>query len=71
MATIRCAYLKKQVSIVLSEVEVAHQLSMQLRVKAYVLDVRFEKAFSTDIYLRGLATFKKSGIKRPSLAVSA
>lgn len=71
VVTSRYAYLKKPVSIVLSEVEVAHQLSMQLRVKAYVLDVRFEKAFSTDIYLRGLAIFKKSGIKRPSLAVPA
>lgn len=69
--TSRYAYLKKPVAIVLSEVEVAHQLAMQLRVKAYVLDVRFEKAFQTDICLRGVEILKARGIARPSLAGSA
>lgn len=68
--TSRYAYLKKPVAIVLAEVEVAHQLAMQLRVKAYVLDVRFEKAFQTDIYLRGLEIFKARGIVRPSFTTA-
>ena len=68
--TSRYAYLRKPVSIVLSEVEVAHQLAMRLSVKAYVLDVRFEKAFQTDIYMRGMRVFKSHGIERPSVAVA-
>lgn len=63
--TSRYAYLKKPVAIVLTEVEVAQQLAMQLKVKAYVLDVRFEKAFQTDIYLRGLEILRQRGIPRP------
>lgn len=68
--TSRYAYLKKPVVIVLSEVEVAHQLAMLLQVKAYVLDVRFEKSFQTDIYLRGLEILRARRIARPSLDVS-
>ena len=70
VVTSRFAYLRKPVSIVLTEVEVAHQLAMRLRVKAYVLDVRFEKPFQTDIYLRGMKVFRSHGIKRPAVAVA-
>jgi small-conductance mechanosensitive channel len=70
VVTSRFAYLRKPVSVVLTEVEIAHQLAMQLRVKAYVLDVRFEKAFQTDIYLRGMKVFRLHDIKRPAVAVA-
>ena len=68
VVTSRYAYLRKPVSIILSEVEVAHQVAMRLRAKAYVLDVRYEKAFQTDIYLRGMKVFRAHGVKRPAAA---
>jgi small-conductance mechanosensitive channel len=65
VATSRYVYLKKQVAIVVAEVEVARRLAIQLKAKAYVLDVRFEKAFQTDVFLRATEAFRKHGIKRP------
>ena len=67
VATSRFAYLKKAIKIVASEVEVAERLAIQLEVKAYVLDVKFEKDFQTDITSRVSRLFKKEKIKRPQL----
>ncbi|BAN34124.1 mechanosensitive ion channel MscS [Sulfuricella denitrificans skB26] len=67
LVTSRYAYLKKPVSIVVAEVEVAERLAVQLKAKAYVIDVRFEKAFQTDVYLRAIEAFERHGIKRPVL----
>lgn len=65
--TSRYAYLKKPVSVVIEEVQVAHRLGIRLKAKAYVLDVRFEKSFQTDVYVRATEAFGKHGIKRPPL----
>lgn len=65
IVTSRFAYLDKPVSIVISEIEVAETLAIQLRGKAYVIDVRFEKAFVTDVFLRTTEAFRQHGIKRP------
>lgn len=67
VVTSRFAYLRKPVSIVIEEVQVAHRLAIRLRAKAYVLDVRFEKAFVTDVYLRATKAFERHGIRRPPL----
>ncbi len=67
VVTSRYAYLKKPVSVVIEEVQVAHRLAIRLRAKAYVLDVRFEKSFQTDVYVRATEAFEKHGIKRPPL----
>ncbi len=65
VVTSRFAYLNKPVTVVLAEVVVAEVLAMQLRAKAYVIDVRFEKAFQTDVYLRTTEAFRKQAIRRP------
>lgn len=65
VVTSRYAYLKKPVSFVVEEVEVAHMLAIRLRVKAYVLDVRYEKAFQSDIVLRGTQLLNEHKIARP------
>ncbi|WP_320819690.1 mechanosensitive ion channel family protein [Thalassolituus sp.] len=70
VVTSRYAYLKKPVSFTLEEIEVAHTLAIRLRTKAYVLDVRYEKAFQSDIVLRGTALLQKHGIARPKPVVS-
>lgn len=66
VVTSRFAYLNKPVTVVLAEVAVAEVLAMQLRAKAYVIDVRFEKAFQTDVHLRTTEAFRKQAIRRPA-----
>jgi small-conductance mechanosensitive channel len=63
--TSRFAYLKKPVSFVFSEVIVAERLAIQIRVKAYVLDVHYEKSFQTDIVKRVTRLFVENNIARP------
>jgi small-conductance mechanosensitive channel len=67
VVTSRYAYLQKPVSIVLTELQIAERLAIQLRAKAYVIDVRFEKAFQTDVVLRATEAFNHHHIKRPPL----
>lgn len=67
LVTSRYVYLKKPVAIVVAEVAVAERLAVQLKAKAYVIDVRFEKAFQTDVYLRTIDAYEQHGIKRPVL----
>ncbi|MEC8443214.1 MAG: mechanosensitive ion channel domain-containing protein [Pseudomonadota bacterium] len=72
VVTSRYAYLKKPVSFVMEELEVAHTLAIRLRVKAYVHDVRYEKAFQSDIVLRATQLLVEHQIARPkSMQVGA
>ena len=66
VVTSRYVYLNQPVTIVVAEVVVAEVLAMQLHAKAYVIDVRFEKAFQTDIYMRCTEAFREWSIKRPT-----
>jgi small-conductance mechanosensitive channel len=67
VATSQFTYLKKPVSVVFSEVEFARQIAMEVRVKCYVIDVRFEKALQTDILIRGNEVLLQNGIERPRI----
>lgn len=62
-------FLKKPVVILFSEVESSRQLAMQLKVKCYVIDVRFEKALQTDIFVRGSEALRIHKISRPHLEI--
>ncbi len=64
--TSRYAYLKKPVSIVISEVTLGYSVALIFTVKAYVFDVTYEKAFQTDIVTRAYKYFQKQGINRPN-----
>ena len=46
-------------------------LAIQLTCKAYVVDIKFEKLFETDITLRVMQEFRKENICPPSIAVMA
>ncbi len=59
-------FLKKPVALVLTEMNFANRPAMQIRVKSYVLDVQFEKAFQSDLLIRGNEALVKAGITRPS-----
>lgn len=65
IVTSRFAYLKKPVVFVLNEVVVAERLAIQIKAKAYVLDVHYEKAFQSDIVKRISRLFLEKNIARP------
>lgn len=66
VVTSRFAYLAHPVIILVKEVEVAQRLALEFKVKANVLDVRYEKAFETDIVTRAAKVFTEQNIRRPS-----
>lgn len=68
--TSRFIYLKKPISFVFSETVVAERLAIKLTVKAYVFDVRYEKALQSDIYQRVTKLFLENNISRPLVGVS-
>ena len=63
--TSRYVYLEKPVTIVLEEITLHNLLAIKLSVKAYVLDVKFEKAFVSDIIARGEKNLFDAKIRRP------
>ncbi len=65
--TSRYAYLKKPVSIVVSEEFVGGAFALMFNVKAYVFDITYEKAYSTDLTTRAYEFFQKEGIKKPNM----
>lgn len=66
IVTSRFAYLKKNLTFALEEVVLANRLAIRLRAKAYVLDVRHEKAFQSDIVSRCASLFARAGLERPA-----
>lgn len=66
VVTSRFAYLKKPVNFVLNEVVIAERLALQIKVKAYVIDVHYEKAFQSDIVKRVSRLFIENNITRPT-----
>ena len=67
VVTSRFVYMKKPVAIVASEVSLGNLVAIQLTAKAYVIDVRYEKVFQTEVVMRAAQIFKELGIERPSL----
>jgi small-conductance mechanosensitive channel len=65
--TSRYVYLAKAVDVTASEVELNNTLAVKLTLKAYVLDIKYEKSMETDITLRVLETFAKEGIHPPAI----
>jgi len=66
-ATSRYVYLSKPIVVRISQVIVDHYIALQLRLKAYVLDTKYEKDFVTDVTLRVLEAFEAEGIRPPAI----
>ncbi|MCI0409393.1 MAG: mechanosensitive ion channel family protein [Acidobacteria bacterium] len=66
LTTSRYVNLKLRWVVNVSEVSEAEHFAARLRAKAYVLDVRFERAFETDVSERVIAKFRESGIYPPA-----
>ncbi len=65
LVTSRYIYLKKPVEVTVTEKFLAERLAIELKAKAYVLDVKFEKAFQSDTVLRVEQAFLEKAIPRP------
>ncbi len=65
--TSRYVYLPKPVTVLVSQVIHEQYPALRLRLKAYVLDTKFEKALETDINLRVLTHFREERIRPPEI----
>lgn len=66
-ATSRYIFLPKPIVVLASQVPLESCIAMQLRLKAYVLDTKFEKDFETDITLRVQEAFAGDSIQPPAI----
>ena len=69
--TSKYAYLKKPISIVISEVNLGNLIALKIQAKAYVMDVKYEKPFQSDLVRRVKNWFEEERIKRPVFEMSS
>nr|WP_157595308.1 mechanosensitive ion channel domain-containing protein [Plesiocystis pacifica] len=65
--TSRYIYLPEPVVVLVGQVIADSYVAVRLRLKAYVLDTKYEKAFETDVNLRVLGAFRERGIMPPAV----
>lgn len=63
----RFVFLDKPVVVLATQVILESHVAIRLRLKAYVLDTRYEKAFETDVNLRVLEAFATERIAPPAI----
>lgn len=66
LITSKYVYLKKPFSIVVNEVNLNGVIAINLTVKSYVMDVKYEKIFQNEIVSKVIERFNKNKIKRPN-----
>ena len=64
-ATSRYVFLNKPVVTLVQDEFLGERFVTVIRVKAYVFDARYEKAFATDVTERVKIAFKRHGIRTP------
>lgn len=65
--TSRYVFLPKPVVVLVTEVPFDCFIAKRLRLKAYVLDTKYEKALESDVHLRVAAAFRREGISPPAI----
>jgi small-conductance mechanosensitive channel len=65
--TSRYVYLPKPVVVRVCQIIAESHVTVRLRLKSYVLDTKYEKAFETDVNLRVLGAFRQHGIMPPAI----
>ena len=65
-ATSRYIYLPNPIAVLAWQVPLDGCIAMKMRLKAYVLDTKYEKDFQTDIVLRVHRSFADHGIRAPA-----
>ncbi|MFD2229348.1 mechanosensitive ion channel family protein [Alkalimarinus sediminis] len=66
-ANTRFIYLPKPIKVIVSQVVIDSCVALRLRLKAYVLDTKYEKDFETDITLHVMKLFGENGIQPPAI----
>ncbi len=65
--TSRYVFLKKPVVVLVRQELFQKYVAVRLRLKAYVLDTKYEKAFESDVNLRVLVAFRAASIQPPAI----
>ena len=65
--TSRYVYLPKPIIVNVSQVIIDSYIALRVKLKAYVLDTKYEKGFETDVTLRVLEAFSENGIQPPAV----
>lgn len=65
--TSRYVHLPKPVTVLVNQVIQDNYVAVRLRLKAYVLDTRYEKVFETDVNLRVMNAFAEKEIVPPAI----
>jgi hypothetical protein len=65
--TSRYVYLPKPIIVNVSQVIIDSYIALRVKLKAYVLDTKYEKAFETDVTLRVLEAFSENDIQPPAV----
>ncbi|MDH3201088.1 MAG: mechanosensitive ion channel family protein [Myxococcales bacterium] len=65
--TSRYVHLPKPVVVLVSQVMQDNYIAVRLRLKAYVLDTKYENAFETDVHLRVMHAFEDYHIGPPAI----
>ncbi len=65
--TSRYVHLPKPVVVLVNQVIQDNYVAVRLRLKAYVLDTQYEKAFETDVNLRVMRAFEQHRIAPPAI----
>jgi small-conductance mechanosensitive channel len=60
-------YLANPVEVLVCQVVTEGHIALQLRLKVYVIDTIYEKAFETDVTLRGMDAFRAEDIRPPAI----
>ena len=68
--TSKYVYLQKPVVILVNDVVEANYFATRLRAKAYVLDIKYEKLFESDVTERVKQAFKAAQIRPPEIILS-
>lgn len=66
-ATSRFVFLQNPIEVRVKQVMINDVIAIRLRIKAYVLDTKYEKAFESDVTMRSLEAFAEHGIQPPAL----
>jgi small-conductance mechanosensitive channel len=66
-ASSRYVHLPRPITVLVNQVITDNYLAIRLRLKAYVLDTRYEKLFETDVNMRVLDEFSRRGIEPPAI----
>jgi len=67
-ATSRYIFLPKKIDVLASQIPLGSCVAMRLRLKAYVLDTKYEKDFETDVTLRVQGAFAEKSVCPPAIS---